>query len=47
MPFERRCEDNVPWKIHDARFAKLSKRYAQERSENAGRVKALRPELSF
>ena len=32
-------------KIDDARFAKMSKRYEQEQSENAKKIKALRLEL--
>ena len=45
MLFERRYEDNVSGKIDDARFAKMSKRYEQEQSENAKKIKALRLEL--
>ena len=43
--FERLYEDNVSGKIDDARFAKMSKRYEQEQSEIAAKVKALRLEL--
>ena len=35
----------MPGKIDDVRFTKMSKRYEQEQSENAGRIKALRLEL--
>ncbi len=45
MLFERLYEDNVAGKIDDARFAKMSKRYEQEQSENAKKIKALRLEL--
>ena len=45
MLFERRYEDNVSGKIDDVRFAKMSKRYEQEQSENAKKIKALRLEL--
>lgn len=45
MLFERLYEDNVAGKIDDARFAKMSKRYAQEQGENAKKIKALRLEL--
>ena len=45
MLFERLYEDNVAGKIDDARFAKMSKRYEQERGENAKKIKALRLEL--
>ena len=45
MLFERLYEDNVSGKIDDARFAKMSKRYEQEQSEAAGKIKALRLEL--
>ena len=41
MLFERRYEDNVSGKM----FAKMSKRYEQERSGNAKKIKALRLEL--
>ena len=43
--FKRLYEDNVSGKIDDARFAKMSKRYEQEQSENAKKIKALRLEL--
>ena len=45
MPFERRYEDNASGKIDDVRFAKMSKRYEQEQSENAKKIKALWLEL--
>ena len=45
MLFKRLYEDNVSGKIDDARFAKMSKRYEQEQSENAKKIKALRLEL--
>ena len=45
MLFERRYEDNVSGKIDDVRFAKMSKHYEQEQSENAKKIKALRLEL--
>ena len=43
--FERLYEDNVAGKISDDRFAKMSKRYEEEQSENAVKLKALRLEL--
>lgn len=43
--FERLYEDNVSGKIDDTRFSKMSKRYEQEQSKNAVKIKALKADL--
>ena len=43
--FNRMYEDNVLGKIDDSRFAKMSKRYSEEQTEIADRVKVLRKEV--
>ena len=43
--FERIYEDNVPGKLSDDRFAKMSRRYEDEQKELAEKIKKLRSEI--
>jgi len=43
--FERIYEDHVSEKLNDDRFGKMSRKYEQEQSELAGRIKVLKVEL--
>ena len=43
--FERIYEDNVSSKLSDDRFARMSRRYAEEQKELAEKIKALRAEI--
>ena len=43
--FERIYEDNISGKLSNERFAKMSKRYEEEQTGLAEKIKALRKEL--
>ena len=43
--FERIYEDNVPGKLSDDRFAKMSRRYEDEQKELAEKIKKIRSEI--